>query len=87
MSEDKTQDIGAKYDTGPTIETLARMIADSRDETRKGFAAVEKWFDKVAVRLDRIEAEVKQTHSEFYTLRADFNELRISLKEHFPVIH
>ncbi len=53
---------------------------------RAGFAAVEKLFNKVTVRLDRIESEVKLTHSEFYELRADFRELHDALKAHFPAI-
>ncbi len=58
MSEETTEDMSRKYDTGPTIETI----------------------------LERIEGEVKLTHSEFYELRADFRELRTTLKEHFPAI-
>ena len=73
MSEDPTKDIGQKYDTRPTLETLL-------EEVRAGFKAVDKHFheleSRLSVRLDRIESEVKQTHSELYALRADFTELR-----------
>jgi hypothetical protein len=42
--------------------------------------------ERIGIRLDRIESEVKQTHSELYSLRADFTELKSALKEHFPVL-
>ena len=75
--------------TKPTLETLLEMMRETRAETRtdlrQGFAEMraemEKLFDKVAVRLDRIESEVKLTHSEFYELRADFREFLSRLKE------
>lgn len=72
--------------TKPTMQTILERIDAQTEEMRKGFATVEKLFDKVAVRLDRIESEVKLTHSEFYELRADFRELHGTLKEHFPAI-
>ncbi len=50
-------------------------------ELRDGVTEVE---ERLNVRLDRIESEVKLTHSGFYALRADFNELRAQLKEHPP---
>ncbi len=81
MSEnDPTKDIGAKYDTKPTIETLL-------EEFRSFRSSVEQRFDRLDVRLDRIEAVGHDTQSKFHALRADFNELRNTLKEHFPVIH
>jgi hypothetical protein len=86
VSEETTEDMSRKYDTGPTIETVLERIDAQSKVMRAGFASVEKLFDKVAVRLDRIEGEVKLTHSEFYELRADFRELRTTLKEHFPAI-
>ncbi len=54
----------------PTLETILGRI-NVLDE-------------RLGVRLDRIESEVKQTHSELYSLRADFTELRSALKEHLP---
>jgi len=44
-------------------------------------------FDSLDIRLDRIESAVHETKSNFHALRADFNELRNVVKEHFPVIH
>ncbi len=41
---------------------------------------------RLQVRFDRIESEVKMTHSELYALRADFVELRAQLKEHPPAL-
>ena len=86
MSEETTEDMSRKYDTKPTIETVLERIDAQSKEMRRGFESIEKLFNKVAVRLDRIESEVKLTHSEFYELRADFRELHDALKEHFPAI-
>ena len=58
--------------TQPTIQALLERIV-----------AME---ERLNVRLDRIEAEVKQTHSEMYTMRADFTELRVALREHLPAL-
>ena len=80
MSEDKTQDIAQRYDTKPTIENIL-------EEMRSFRTAVERRFDSLDIRLDRIESAVHETKSNFHTLRADFNELRNVVKEHFPVIH
>jgi hypothetical protein len=76
---DPTKDIGQKYDTKPTIETLL-------EELRSFRAGVEQRFDSLDIRLDRIEGAVHDTKSNFFMLRADFNELRNALKEHFPVV-
>jgi chaperonin cofactor prefoldin len=38
-------------------------------------------LERMDVRLDRIESEVKQTHSELFTLRAGFKEFSRSHKE------
>jgi peptidoglycan hydrolase CwlO-like protein len=77
MSEDPTKDIGQKYETNPTLETILK-------EMRAGFAAVQRQLDDFDVRVDRIESVVNATRSEMMTLRADFKELRGQLKEHFP---
>ena len=67
--------------TRPTLETLLEMLRETRDEARSFRAEVGRRFDALDVRLDRIESEVKQTHSEFYALRADFGEPRGQLKD------
>lgn len=48
--------------------------------------AARKDIEKMDVRLDRIESEVKNTHSEFYELRAAFKEFRAEVREHFPAL-
>ena len=51
-----------EYATKPTLETLLdRLVAME---------------ERLNIRLDRIEAEVKLTRSEFLTLRADFREFK-----------
>lgn len=65
--------------TKPTLETLLQMMRDMREETRAGFAALE-------IRLDRIEGAVHDTQSKFHLLRADFNEFKGELREHFPAV-
>lgn len=62
-----------------TIDTLMDMMRELRD-------AVAKLEVRLDARLDRIESEVKITHSEFYALRADFIELRAQLKGHLPAL-
>ena len=72
MSDDPTKNIEEKYQTKPTIETILERI-NALDE-------------RLGVRLDRIESEVKLTHSELYALRADFTELKGAIKEHFALV-
>ena len=80
MSEDPTKDIGQKYETKPTLETVVQMLGEFRTAMEKRFDALE---EQTGIRLDRIESEVKKTHSEFYEMRADFRELRRAVLEHF----
>ncbi|HVG31304.1 MAG TPA: hypothetical protein VM864_16455 [Pyrinomonadaceae bacterium] len=61
-----------EYATKPTIETLLNRLVGMEE--------------RLNIRLDRIEAETKQTRSEFLTLRADFRELKAELKEHLPTL-
>ncbi len=79
MSEDKPQDIGAKYDTKPTLETVLEMLRDMREETRAGFASVNR-------RLELIEALVDRSVSVAFEARADMRDLKAQLKEHFPFV-
>lgn len=65
--------------TEPTPQTLLEMTREMRD----GMAKME---ERLNVRLDRIEVEVKQSHSEMYTLRADFTELRAALRDQLPAL-
>lgn len=88
--------------TKPTLDTLMDMMRELRDgmatleerltKTLEGRLA--KVIDgrlaeteaRLHVRLDRIESEVKLTHSEFYALRADFIELKAQLREQLPAL-
>jgi hypothetical protein len=96
VSEDTTQDMSQKYDTKPTIETVLERINALSDELRgeiQSFRAetgerlslieerVIRIETRMEIRLDRIEGEVKLTHSELYSLRADFKEFRPHSKE------
>jgi chromosome segregation ATPase len=83
MSEDKTQDIGAKYDTKPTIETVLESIQALGEQLNGRINRLEETLD---VRLHRIESAIHETKSNFHALRADFNELRNTLKDHFPAV-
>ncbi len=60
--------------TTPTIEKILERIALME-------ARLADKLERLDVRLDRIESEVKQTHSELFTLRADFLEFSRSHKE------
>ena len=56
--------------TKPTIETVLERVAGMEE--------------RLGVRLDRIESVVHSTRGEMLELRADFRQLNINLKEHFP---
>jgi len=56
--------------TKPTIGTVLERVAGMEE--------------RLGVRLDRIESVVHSTRGEMLELRADFRELNIKLKEHFP---
>lgn len=60
--------------TKPTLETIVQMIGELRDEMRAG-------FERLDIRLDRLESEVKLARSETLALRADFREFRSQFKE------
>jgi hypothetical protein len=86
-SEDPTQQLSGA-DTKPSLEAVIHRIDRLGALVLERLSAIEKTqvvlqdsFVKMDVRLDRIESEVKQTHSELYTLRADFKEFRALFKE------
>jgi len=80
MSEnDPTKDIGEKFETRPTIETVLEMLRDMREETRQNFATVTR-------RLEQIEALVDRSVSVAFEARADMRDLKAQLKEHFPFV-
>ncbi len=83
MSEDPTQNINQKYDTKPTLETLLARMAAMEERLN---ARIDGMEERIGVRLDRIEGVAHETKGNFHTLRADFNELRAALREHFPLV-
>ena len=84
--------------TKPTLETLLEMMRDLRDNMNRGFDDVNKRLDTVDARLDtlngrfseldirvdRMDSWAHKAYSEMAGLRADFNELKVQLKEHLP---
>ena len=79
MSEDPTEDIERRYDTKPTLETVLKELAGVEERLTKRFDALE-------IRFDRTDSLVHQTRSELLALRADFNEFRAEVREHFPAV-
>ncbi len=73
-SEDPTQKMPDAADTQPMLESIFAELRAFRQETEKRFVALE-------IRLDRMNSEIKATHSELYELRADFVEFRAHYKE------
>jgi chaperonin cofactor prefoldin len=47
---------------------------------------MEKRFDTLDARVDRIETQLDRVTSVAHETRADFKELRNALKEHFPSV-
>ena len=86
MNEEPTQDMSKKYDTKPTLETVLERLDEFKAAMEKRFDGLDKRMVGFDVRFDRIESEVKLTHSELYGLRADFLELKGALKEHIPAL-
>jgi hypothetical protein len=84
MSEERTEDIAQKYNTQPTIQTVLERLDEFRATVETRFDGVERRFDDLHIRLDRIESVGHDTQSKFHSLRADFNELKIALREQFP---
>jgi archaellum component FlaC len=78
MSEDPTKDLGQKYDTQPTIETVVQMLSELREhmdarfeEMRVGFEAVNARLDRVDARLDKTERMIKILNDDVLLIRAD----------------
>lgn len=84
MSDEPTKDIEEKYNTKPTMETVLERITQLGEQLNTRFDMLESHGNALDIRLDRIESEVKLTHSEVYALRADFKELKKDLKVHEP---
>jgi chromosome segregation ATPase len=71
VSEEPTKDLGQKYDTQPTIETVVQMLGEMREEIRAGFEAVNARFDRVDARLDKIERKISILNDDVLSIRAD----------------
>jgi len=64
MSEDPTKDLGQKYGTQPTIETVVQMLGELREH-------MDARFDRVDARLDKIERKIKVLNDDMLSIRAD----------------
>ena len=64
MSEDPTKDLGQKYDTQPTIETVVQMLGELREH-------MDARFDRVDARLDKIERKISILNDDVLSIRAD----------------
>jgi hypothetical protein len=73
MSEDPTQNLEQKYQTGPTIQTVLERLDEFRGSMGKRFDALEN-------RIDRVESVALATRSELLDLRADFREFRAEVR-------
>ncbi|MFN2452835.1 MAG: hypothetical protein ABR577_01300 [Pyrinomonadaceae bacterium] len=67
--------------TKPTLETLLERMNAIGERMDKGFEAVNIRLDHIEIRLDRIESMAHTTRGEMLSMRADFTELRNSLKQ------
>jgi hypothetical protein len=87
MNEEPTKDIGQKYDTKPTLETILERMIQMEERLHKEFNSrfdgLESRFDAMEIRMDRLEGEVHETKSLFFSMRADIKAIHVSVKEHF----
>ena len=78
--------------TKPTIEMVLERMGIMEDRINQGMGEMEERInqrgnameERLESRADRIESDSKRTRGEMLELRADFRELNIKLKEHFP---
>ncbi len=80
-SEDPTQNLPGDRETKPTLEAVIHRIDRLGALMLEQFKEINSRFDLIDVRLDRMASEIKETHAELYTLRADFKEFRAHFKE------
>jgi len=75
--------------TKPTIETVLERISafEKRFENRidQLETQMSERFEQVYSEIDRVASVVHSTKSEMLTLRADFREMRVQLKDVLPV--
>lgn len=61
--------------TKPTLDTLLKIVREVRGTV-----------NRLDVKLDRMDSMIHETRSEMLALRADFKELRETIREHFPAV-
>jgi phage regulator Rha-like protein len=76
--------------TKPTIETVLERIIAFENRLTSRFDQFEKEvaarFDSIDNEIDRVASVAHSTKAEMLTLRADFRELRVQLREVLPVL-
>lgn len=72
MGEDPTKEIGQKYETNPTVETVVQMLGELR-------LHMDARFDAVEARLDKIESELSSLKRKINILNEDVLEVRADL--------
>lgn len=82
MSNDPTKDMGEKYGTKPTLETLLQMLIEMRNETRIGLAQIDGRLNQIDGRLKRVENKIGVLNEDVLAVRADVRELKMTLTVH-----
>ena len=80
MSDDPTKELGEKYETKPTLETILLEMRAGFQMVSERLDRVESRFDDFDFRLDRVASDTSKARSEMPELRADFKEFRNHLK-------
>ncbi|HZT57016.1 MAG TPA: hypothetical protein VFA21_00175 [Pyrinomonadaceae bacterium] len=88
MSEDPTKNIGEKYQTSPTLETIVQMLAELREQMNARFDGLETRIERLEARMDgfelrleRVEEQLDRMTSVVHETRADLREVEKRLKE------
>lgn len=68
------------------IDALERKVDERFDQVDARFAKVDERFDQVDIAIDRVASLAYSTKAEMLTLRADFKEMRVQMKEAMPVL-
>lgn len=79
VSEEPTKDLGQKYDTQPTIETVVQLLGEMREEMRAGFEEMRAGFEAVNARLDRVDARLDKIERKIRILNDDVLSIRADL--------
>ncbi len=81
MSEDKTQDIPAHYETKPTLETILEEVRGVRAEQHAFRVEMLEFRERTESRLDRIESMALETRADVRDLKRLFREFLSRQKE------